>query len=646
MVRLLFIQVIYSSEYKEKCRKQAENRIEIKPIRGTIFDRDSRPLTINIQQYSFAAHPHLIKDKSSLSTILASTFGKSPEAYLKLLQSNKTFVWLERNVYEDQARPLLQNSFPGIVVFKSSYRHYPFGEIGGQLLGFTDVDNRGISGLELKFDPYLSGESGWKIIQKDGWGRQNNRLDLPMKKPIDGDNITLTINQEYQTILQEELNIAFQHHSADKAMGILIDPISGEILAMASVPFFNPNHQNQYPISNQKNSVITDIFEPGSTFKIVTATASLEENVILPSDSIYCEEGVIKIGKISIHDHKKYKTLSFSEVIKKSSNIGTIKVAQKIGNNLLFKYIRKYGFGAKTCIAFPGEENGIVRPIKEWNNLMLAQASIGHGVCCTTLQLAYAYAAIANGGFLLKPQIIQSIQTAKGITIYRRKPEIIRSVASSETMEKMRKLLRLTVQSGTGSQAEVFGMEIAGKTGTAQKVTENGYSQTDYVATFVGFFPVDNPKMLCVIVIDNPKNEGHTGGRVSAPVVREVFKRIVNLSDELFFNEDKVPIPTIRIAADKTSRNTGFQTMTAIFAPRNKSLSEKTLFSTIQQVSKMPDVTGKTLRQALSILQSIGLKVQVEGTGIIISQVPLKGKTIYPGTECHLKLEPRRFTVD
>ncbi|HCK99169.1 MAG TPA: hypothetical protein DHW42_03575 [Candidatus Marinimicrobia bacterium] len=433
---------------------------------------------------------------------------------------------------------------------------------------------------------------------------------------------------------------AYKQHNADNAQGIIIDPKSGEILAMASIPAFDPNNYKNYPISTQKNRVVTDIFEPGSTFKIVTATAALEENNIQPGDSISCEGGFIKIGKTVIHDHKKYHVLSFADIIKNSSNVGTIKVAQKIGKDKVFNYARRYGFGARTDIQFPGEVPGIVHPLKKWNDLLLAQVAIGHGVCCTTLQLAYAYAAIANGGYLLKPQLIRNISTKEGISIYQGKPKFIRRVASENTMAEMRDLLRLSVQSGTGLRADINGMAIAGKTGTAQKVTNKGYSQTDYVATFVGFFPADDPKLLCAIVVDNPKGLNHTGGAVSAPVVSKIFNRIVNLSDDLFFHEDQIRKPMIKYADNSEIKSYKMKNTTAL------SRKSRVNLSTYQYNRRMPNLRGKSLRQAVAILQAMGLDVKINGTGVVVSQYPKKDELISTSTQCIINLEPRRINLE
>ncbi|MBU4446238.1 transpeptidase family protein [bacterium] len=641
--RLFTIQVINSTGYQESCKNQADYRRIIHPIRGTINDRNQKALTMDIVQYNIAIHPYLIKNKEKIAGELSALIKPKYAAYLKTLQSDRTFVWLERDILHSEIQPFLEKYqyHSGFAIEQKVHRSYPFGEIAGQLIGLTDIDNHGIVGLEKELEPFVCGTPGWRVAMKDGWGRLNNRPDLPYKETINGNDITLTIDHEYQIILHEELLNAFEQHNADKTMGIIINPNNGEILAMSTIPGFDPNMPNNYPVSAQINSVVTDIFEPGSTFKIVTATAAFEGDKVQPGDSIYCEDGHIKIGKNIIHDHIKYSTLSFSEVIKKSSNVGTIKVAQKIGKDQVFNYARRYGFGAKTDIQFPGEHEGIIHPLKKWNDLMLAQVTIGHGVCCTALQLANAYAAIANGGYLLKPQLVKKIETKDGILLYEGKPQYIRRVASAETMILMRDLLRLTVKSGTGLNADINGMAIAGKTGTAQKVTEKGYSQTDYVATFVGFFPVNDPKLLCVIVVDNPKGLNHTGGSVSAPVVKEIFKRIVNLSDDLFFQEDQLQTPQLKLVNSSLQAKLSF-VQTAAAAPRES----RVRLSTYQYTQRMPDLRGKPLRQAVAILQTMNVDVNIQGTGVVTSQYPQVNSPVTSNTQCTINLEPRSVNLE
>jgi cell division protein FtsI (penicillin-binding protein 3) len=404
--RLFYIQVLNSDKYQALCNNQARLRKEILPLRGTLYDRRGKALTVDLVSYSIAAHPYLIHDKAALAQQLAADLGKNVNQYLKLLESEKTFVWLEREVAHERLQNVEKyEKTPGLAVEKNVKRYYPLGEITGQLLGFTNIDNRGVCGLESGLEGLLSGTPGWITVQKDGWGRLHQRPDLPSKKCIDGNDVYLTIDQEYQTILYEELLNAYNETKAEKAMGIIIDPNDGSILAMANVPPFDSNNPSDYPISAQRNAVVSDIFEPGSIFKVVTATAALDNKILKPNRKIDCAPGYIQVANRIIRDHDKYGLLTFADVIKNSSNVGTIKAAQITGKDQIFNYTRKFGFGAKTDIQFPGEENGILHPFKKWTDLVMAQVAIGQVFSITALQAGMAYSAIANGGLLLKRKL-------------------------------------------------------------------------------------------------------------------------------------------------------------------------------------------------------------------------------------------------
>ncbi|MFH1213608.1 MAG: penicillin-binding protein [Candidatus Neomarinimicrobiota bacterium] len=641
--RLFFIQVLNSNKYQAACNNQANQRKEVLPLRGMLFDRNGKALTADLISFSIAAHPYLIRDKIGMARSLGVDLGENHEKYAKLLESDKTFIWLERDVAQERFPNYEQyEKKPGLVIEKQVKRYYPLGEITGQLLGFTNIDNRGVCGLESGFEGLLGGTPGWITVQKDGWGRLHQRPDLPSQKSIDGNDIVLTIDQEYQTILYEEILKAYTETNAEKALGVIIDPKDGSILAMANVPPFNSNNPSDYPISAQRNAVVSDIFEPGSIFKVVTATAALENKILQPSRKIDCNPGYIQVGNRIIRDHEKYNVLTFAEVIKNSSNVGTIKVAQMTGKDCIFNYVRKFGFGAKTDVQFPGEENGILHPFKKWTDLVLAQAAIGQGISITALQVGMAYSAIANGGLLLKPQIVKTIKTKTGIEIFNAQPIYIRRVASPETMAQIRELLRLTVSSGTGMRADINGLAIAGKTGTAQKVVGKTYSQTAYMASFVGFFPANNPKLLCVVVIDNPRGR-HTGGAVSAPVVREVFKRIVNQSDDLFFDE-QAPLPT-------PPANFTYGTQPAVATISQPANVEEAVYrpmlSTVVYTNKMPNLCGKTLRQAMGILHGLGIDdISIEGAGVVVSQKPAANSPLNPNDHCILNLQPIRTPLE
>ena len=331
--------------------------------------------------------------------------------------------------------------------------------------------------------------------------------------------------------MEEELKAAVERHRARSGMGIVMVPRTGEVLALASVPGFDPNRPGDYPMWTRKNRVITDIYEPGSTFKVVTAAAALEEKVMSPEDSVFCEEGAFLVAGRRFRDAHPYGWLTFREVVELSSNIGTIKVAERLGKDVLYRYARTFGFGAETGIDLPGEVKGILRPPSAWSGRSLASIAVGQEVSVTAIQMACAYAAVANGGMLMRPQIVLEVKGAGGKVLKRMKPEPVRRVVSEETARKLVEFLEGVVERGTGREARIPGVRVAGKTGTAQRPLEGGggYAPGEFVASFVGFLPAEDPELLCLVVIDTPREGGHYGGQVAAPVFRRVVERVLSL---------------------------------------------------------------------------------------------------------------------
>jgi len=622
--RLFLIQVKNNEKYSSYATNMAYKKIDIQPHRGLLLDRKGKKLTINATTYSLAVHPHLIEDKNATAKSFATFLNKPAHQFLQKFNQTAKFIWIDRDI-PAAAADTLKKLYAGdqsVVIKEKIHRKYPYNDLAGQTLGFTNVDNVGIEGLERALDRQLSGIHGFRTYFMTGKGDYETRPNLPYEPPVNGKNATLTIDIEYQNILHEEICAVQEKYKADKAMGILIDPNTGEILAMASAPALNPNNYAAYPVEYRKNPLVTDVFEPGSTFKIVTAAAALEEDFVTPEDVIETHQGYVVIQRRTIHDHEKLPDMTFADVIRHSSNVGTIRVAQKMGTETLFHYVRKFGFGTKSNALLPGEVNGIMKKINGWTPLRSAQISMGQGIGCTALQLVYAYAAIANGGYLLQPQILKSITDEKGNTEFLFNKKIIRQVASENTMHTIRNLLLNTVETGTGSKAKVCGMDIAGKTGTSQKVKpEGGYSKTDYIASFVGFFPAQNPKLLCAVIVDNPRGGVYYGGTVSAPVVKNVFKRVVNMSEDLFFEdfEEKTPV---YIAEQKSIKDS----------------NEKRVIYTrgaVQNESiRVPDLRGLSMVAAIQKCQGIGLKIDVQGSGRAISQSLRRGSYVKAGTIC------------
>ena len=626
--RLFQIMVIDSAAYREQGFRQSQKNETLLAVRGNIYDRHDRPLTRNIIHYSLGAHPSKIKNKQSFSELIAEATGREAENYIGKLESKSDFVYLDRNLRRDKVESILGTRIAGLVIERKSRRSYPHSNVAAQIVGFTDVDDEGLVGIEKEFNTLLSGTPGWVVKQVNGEGRSQIKTSFPMMPPVDGANIQLTIDLEYQSILQEELARRVNESNAKGAMGVLMDPQTGAILAMASLPDYDPNRPGASPTENQKNKAITDQFEPGSTYKIVAATAAVATQTVSLFDEFYCEDGQFTVAGKTITDHEKFGLLTFPQIIAHSSNVGTIKIAQELGRNPLYQYSRDFGFGTLTGIRFPGETQGTLRQTKDWSEISLAEVSIGYEVGVTALQMVSAYAAIANGGFLLKPRLVEQILGQNGNVVYAEKPEVIRKVADPEIMATVKDMLVEVVKTGTGSKARIQGWSVAGKTGTAHKFMDGSYSDK-YISNFAGFFPAENPQVVGIIILDEPKYGLHWGGYGAAPVFRRVAQRIINMDDSIQYHKPK------------TKR---FNTMIA----DNQNVAVPTSVPALNTVSPypayqdgytiVPDVRGMSIRKAKQILIAANLRADFTGSGHVVWQSPKPGTKKLPGSICTMGL--------
>ena len=626
--RLFQIMVIDSAAYREQGFRQSQKNETLLAVRGNIYDRHDRPLTRNIIHYSLGAHPSKIKNKQSFSELIAEATGREAENYIGKLESKSDFVYLDRNLRRDKVESILGTRIAGLVIERKSRRSYPHSNVAAQIVGFTDVDDEGLVGIEKEFNTLLSGTPGWVVKQVNGEGRSQIKTSFPMMPPVDGANIQLTIDLEYQSILQEELARRVNESNAKGAMGVLMDPQTGAILAMASLPDYDPNRPGASPTENQKNKAITDQFEPGSTYKIVAATAAVATQTVSLFDEFYCEDGQFTVAGKTITDHEKFGLLTFPQIIAHSSNVGTIKIAQELGRNPLYQYSRDFGFGTLTGIRFPGETQGTLRQTKDWSEISLAEVSIGYEVGVTALQMVSAYAAIANGGFLLKPRLVEQILGQNGNVVYAEKPEVIRKVADPEIMATVKDMLVEVVKTGTGSKASIQGWSVAGKTGTAHKFMDGSYSDK-YISNFAGFFPAENPQVVGIIILDEPKYGLHWGGYGAAPVFRRVAQRIINMDDSIQYHKPK------------TKR---FNTMIA----DNQNVAVPTSIPALNTVSPypayqdgytiVPDVRGMSIRKAKQILIAANLRADFTGSGHVVWQSPKPGTKKLPGSICTMGL--------
>ncbi len=638
-MRLFQIQIIDSEKHRLKGLSQGRIQEPLNAVRGNIFDRNNVPLTRNIIHYSFGVHPTKVSNITELAKLFNATTGREVDYYLEKLNSNKSFIYLERNLPRAKCLNILSNKPQGLIVERDSRRYYPHNNVAAQVLGFVDIDDKGIAGIEKKYNHYLKGTSGWVVKQRSGKGTSLTKTNFPLKAPIDGANIQLTIDLAYQAILQEELTVQLEKSGAQSAMGVLLNPQTGDILAMASIPVFDPNFPSKGDLSWQRNKVITDQFEPGSTYKIVPLLAALDLNTVSLWQEFNCGNGSYIFAGRKIRDWEDFGLLNVTQIMENSSNVGIIKIAETFQPKQLYRYSRDLGFGISTNISLDGESSGTLRKVNEWSGLSLAEVSLGHEVGVTTLQLAMAYAAIANGGFLMKPRLINQLISASGKTIYSERPEVIRKVASDDIMNTITHMLCKVVKSGTGTKAAIKGWSIAGKTGTAQKFIDGQYSDKKFISNFAGFLPAENPQLVSVIILDEPKIGYHWGGHGAAPVFHRVMERIINMDDSIRPHNDQ----TIKI-----KQNLVEERLLRPHTSDNTVTKPVILASTVQVVNArhtadgkllLPDVRGMSLRKAREVLTELGLKTNFKGSGKVIWQSPQPGTIVLGGSLCTIGLK-------
>jgi cell division protein FtsI/penicillin-binding protein 2 len=461
------------------------------------------------------------KDKETIARQLLPILDVDYNYLKDRLYREKSFVWLSRKIDASQSEAIKRLNIKGLNFIKESKRCYPNGYLASHIIGFAGLDNVGLEGIELYYDKYLRGEPGGVVFLRDA---RQKKLDLweKMVSPKDGYDLVLTINEVIQFIAEQELDKAFRVYRAQGASIVVMDPNTGAILALAVRPTYDINEYADAKKEQIRNRSISDIFEPGSVFKIVTLSAALEEKKVTEEDKFFCENGSYKVATHILHDHRPHGLLNFREVIEQSSNIGTVKVAQILGSDLLYRYIRLFGFGSKLGIDLPGEITGMTKEPRFWSKISIAALPIGQEVGVTVLQLAAAISVIANGGQLIRPYVVKEVRDKLGETIKKNSTVVVRKVISQDTAIRAKNILIGAVKNGTGKLASPSGFSAAGKTGTAQKLEPNGaYSHNKFVASFIGFAPAENPLIAIAVVIDEPRPY-YFGGVVAAPVFKNV----------------------------------------------------------------------------------------------------------------------------
>lgn len=676
--KLFLVQLVHRDDYELMAKRQYERRVTLDAERGIVYDRNMNRIAVNLINYSYAADPSFMSedDKDRVAENFGRVFSKPRSFYRSLLSRKTAFVWLERKVSEPTARQIA-DSVKGLIKLQTLRRHYPHGRAAAALVGFTNIDNEGVSGLELQYQPQLGGENGWAILQADARGRLLPSPDYPHKDPVDGKDIVLTIDINYQTIALEELEKSVQEYDADDGMAVIMSPQTGEILAMVNYPSFDPNTPEKANPAHIRNRTITDLYEPGSTFKAFSAVAALEEKVRDPDDRIFCENGKMKLYNHVIHDTKKHGTLTFTQVVEKSSNIGIIKTSSLLGTDRFYQYVRAFGFGNETGVDLDGELEGQLKHPTAWSGLSLPMISIGQEIGVTALQLANAYSAIANGGQLNRPYLVRHMKDREGQLYDEKERLVVRSVASTSTMRRVSQMLREVVVSGTGRRVQIQGIEIAGKTGTSQKVEQGSrtYSRDHFTASFVGFFPVENPQLVFLVIINNPRRS-IWGEASSAVTARRIIEQIINSSDDFARTINRVmaeqhmdstsasPLaPDVRYLTVEAAENLlekltvdyevkGDGEMVVEQAWREDDDRRVLILTTGHQknealedpdregYTRVPDVRGMSLRMAINKLYESGIAVRLKGSGYVVAQFPRPGSSIRNGETCVLQCKP------
>jgi cell division protein FtsI (penicillin-binding protein 3) len=634
--KVFYLKVFRSDYYELQARAQRNDIVRVPATRGRILDCRLETLAASVPFDSVYVYTPEVEDKGRTARALAEALGLDAHQILMKMDGQLKFRYIKRFITPAEARQVKALNLDGVGLLAENRRIFPNGRLASHVLGTVTLANdseAGLEGIEKVYDRHLAGQPGELFIQKDG--KSNVLTTSILNPPQSGQTLILNIDSQIQHIAERELLAGIEKYQAAAGMVVIMEPQTGHILALANYPDFDPNSLKGTPLSNLRNLAVERYFEPGSTFKIVTAAAALEEGLTTPEEIIYCGNGFISISGHIIRDHKPFQNLSFNEVIANSSDVGAIKLGLRLGEVLFHRYICAFGFGERTTVDLPAEEPGYIRKPSSWSGISIGAVSMGQEVGVTGVQMARAMAAIANGGYLVRPMVVDRILDENGQLVQHFEPEKIRILAG-RTAEILHTALVMTVEGGTARKAGVPGYSIAGKTGTAQKFDSEArsYSKTDFVASFIGFAPADRPQFVAAVIFDSPHPLYH-GGDVSAPVFAEIARNIF-LQKKI---QPSTPIP--ELAAGSPSPAPPATVPAAAPTPAEDSLlamdegQRETVMNLIPEGSfTMPDFTGKSLRVVLKECARMGLVLQPSGSGVAVEQIPPAGALIKPASRC------------
>lgn len=632
ILRGAYLQLVADPRLGELKKKQFETLLTIQSRRGAIFDREGRELAVTVASYSLFADPKIIKEPRRLAHRLGKLLGADGRViYSKIKDRDRRFVWIRRHLSRDQKDTIAQWRERGLGFIEEPRRMYPNNSLLAAGLGFVGSEGQGLEGLELQYEKYLKGKNIRVHLGRDARGRPLLENGNFYDRVPDGYNVHLTIDNQFQYLLERELESAQEQYEADSAVGVVLDARTAEVLALAQTPGFNLNQAKQYSQAIRRSRTATDAFEPGSTLKTFVMAAALRHKIAQPNTLIDCEGGKLQIGKKTIREADQthqFGKLTLTEILAYSSNVGTAKLALMVGQEHLHQTLRDFGFGEPTRIDLPGEAGGILHGLP-WNKHLLANISFGHGVSVTPIQVAAAYAAIANGGVWRQPRLVSKIVSEDTNEVADLPAPAERRVLSQDEAATLTLMLtNVTATSGTGVNARIIGFPVAGKTGTAQKVNleKGGYFKDAYISSFAGFVPANDPRFVIYIAVDNPRGK-YYGAQVAAPV----FSRLGS------FMVRQIGLPPVLISEENI--------MAAKTKPTSHQLRQEQALNLVEESVAMgepgraPDFAGLTLREVVRRIRGTDLKIRFQGAGVVASSRPAAGEPLSPGQPLYLQLK-------
>jgi cell division protein FtsI (penicillin-binding protein 3) len=624
-LRAFYLQILQGDDFRRRGERQHLKESILLPKRGSIYDRAGEPLAVSVEAQSIYVRPRRLKEPETIARILAQPLALNPLKLEHSIRTEKPFVWIKRQITPKEAEKIKALELDGVGLSYEPSRYYPQGVLAGQVIGFVSRDSEGLEGVELQYDEYIRGESASSIVERDALGRRVLIQGVEEVQIPPGADVHLTLDTAIQHLTERELEGAVKKFRAKAGVAVVADPATGEVLALANYPAFDPNKFTAVSSREWRNRAVTDSYEPGSTFKTILAAAALEEAVVGKEDLFFCEFGRYPFAGKVIHDTHKYGWIPFSKIIQFSSNIGATKIAEKLKKDRYFSYIEKFGFGQKTGIDLPGEVAGMVRSPNQWAAIDLATHAFGQGIAVTPLQLTMAYAAIANGGFLMRPYTVRKVTAQNGEVLTENQPHVVRRVVSEKTARLLTNVLKgVVTDGGTGIMARVEGFEVAGKTGTSQKPdpVHGGYSANKRVASFVGFVPADDPRLVLLVIVDEPEVNIY-GGIVAAPAFQNIARAALRRLGIVPDKPEPLPIPALAQPVSYDRDGT---------VPK-EALQKK------EGETEIPDFVGLSLRQAITKAKSLNVPVEFRGFGYVVKQSPAPGIAPVKGEKVVLILQ-------